>query len=237
MSRFRAEDTVGQVVATSPPTSRVFEKYGIDYCCGGKVSLKEVCAKRGLEAPKVLEELDRASAAAPDAEDLTQLGLQDLVERILSTHHAFVKREIPRLTALMEKVVRVHGENHPESLPAMGRLWAHAAPALEQHLAKEEEMLFPWIVQLDQGRLDPSMALSIDMPISVMEAEHDEHGEAFARLRSLAGDYVAPVDACGSWRALWSGLEEFESDLHRHVHLENHVLFPQARARAGLQPA
>lgn len=236
MSRFHAEDTVAHVVAASPSTSRVFERLAIDYCCGGKISLAAACARRGVPIADVLEELDVASRGSGPDEDLSRAGLRDLIERILTKHHAFVKREIPRLTMLMQKVARVHGENHPDTLPAMARIWAITAPAFEQHMAREEEVLFPWIAALDEGRVSPSQAQGIEMPISVMEAEHDEHGAAFARLRALASDYVAPADACGSWRALWSGLEEFEQDLHRHVHLENHLLFPLARARAGLQP-
>ncbi len=236
MSRFRTEDTVASVVASSPPTSRVFEKHGIDYCCGGKISLSAACAQRGVDASTLVDELEQASAGSGSEADLSKTGLRDLIDLILSKHHAYVKREIPRLSTLMEKVARVHGENHPESLPPMAKLWRIAAAAFEQHMAREEEVLFPWIFALDEGRVSAAQARGIEMPISVMEAEHDEHGAAFARLRELAGNYTLPADACGSWRALWSGLEEFEQDLHRHVHLENHLLFPGARARAGLQP-
>ena len=236
MSRFQASDTVGRIVASSPPTSRVFEAHAIDYCCGGGVALAQACAKRGLAGTGILEELERAGAASGPAEDLTRLGLRDLVDRILSVHHAFVKREIPRLSGLLEKVVGVHGARHAALLPPFARLWGDVAPALLQHLEKEEEMLFPWIVALDERRLPAEIARSLDAPIAMMEAEHDEAGAIFGKMRALANGYLAPADACGSWRALWSGLDEFELDLHRHVHLENHVLFPLVRARVERPP-
>jgi regulator of cell morphogenesis and NO signaling len=236
MSRFHPTDTVARIVATSPPTSRVFEKLAIDYCCGGGVSLADACTKRGLAVATVIDDLERAGAASGPAEDLSRLGMRDLVDRILSVHHTFVKREIPRLSGLVEKVVRAHGANHPALLPPLARLWAEVAPALSQHLEKEEEMLFPWIVALDERRLPAEIARSLDAPIEMMEAEHDEAGGIFARMRALANGYVAPADACGSWRALWSGLDEFELDLHRHVHLENHLLFPLVRERMAMQP-
>lgn len=236
MSRFHANDTIGRIVAQSPPTSRVFERHAIDYCCGGGVSLADACAKRGLTVAGVLAELEGTGATSGPAEDLSRLGLRDLVERILAVHHTFVKREVPRLSGLMDKVVRVHGANHPALLPPLAGLWREVAPALMQHLGKEEEMLFPWIVALDERRLPAEIARSLGAPIEMMEAEHDEAGGIFARMRALASGYVPPADACGSWRALWSGLDEFELDLHRHVHLENHVLFPLVRARVETQP-
>ncbi len=237
MSRFQATDAVARIVATSPRTSRVFERHAIDYCCGGGVSLADACAKKGLEPARVLDELDSVGAPGGPAEDLSRLGLRDLVDRILSIHHTFVKREIPRLSGLLEKVVRVHGANHPELLAPLARLWGEVSPALMQHLEKEEEMLFPWIVALDERRLPPEIARSLDAPIEMMEAEHDEAGAVFGRMRTLANGYVPPADACGSFRALWSGLDEFELDLHRHVHLENHVLFPAVRARVESGPS
>lgn len=237
MSRFNLEDSVAHVVATAPRTSRVFERHGVDFCCGGKISLAQACERRGIETQRMLDELELATREAAPEEDMSGVGIPALIERIVTHHHEFVRRETPRLGALMQKVARVHGENHPDTLPAMARIWAAVSKAFEQHMAREEEVLFPWFAALDEGRVTSDMARGLEMPIAVMESEHDEHGAAFAHLRALANGYVVPDDACGSWRALWSGLDEFERDLHRHVHLENHLLFPLARARAGLQPA
>jgi regulator of cell morphogenesis and NO signaling len=231
--RFHAQQEVSSVVAAAPRTSRVFERLGIDYCCGGKTPLEKACAAKGLDPQRVLSELEAAVAAPSSERDWTNESASALVEHVLSTHHVFVKRELPRLVALMDKVNRVHGLTHLDSIPEMARIWTRLAFEVEQHLTKEEEILFPMILALDQGRASSGHCGGVGVPIRVMEWEHEEHGKAFARLRVLANDYVPPPDACGSWRALWSGLDEFEKDLHMHVHLENNVLFPKARALAG----
>ncbi len=231
MSRFQPEQTVASVVATAPETSRVFERHGIDYCCGGKIPLQDACARRGVAPDLLLQELE--AAAGPGAAPQRVWGegeMGELVDHILATHHAFVKREIPRLSALVDKVHRVHGDTHPDTLPELARTWHAWAQELALHLEKEEMVLFPALKNLAAGR-PFTLHCGLEGPISMMEWEHDQHGLVLARLRALTGGYVPPPEACGSWRALWSGLEAFERDLHQHVHLENNVLFPMARAR------
>jgi regulator of cell morphogenesis and NO signaling len=233
MSRFHPDQTVASVVTASPGTSRVFERYGIDYCCGGHVALAAACARKGVEADVVLSELDAAAAQRADEGDASWSNASALVDYILEVHHSFVHRELPRLSALMAKVERVHGPSHPEQIPAMARIWARVAAELAQHMAKEEQVLFPMIRALEAGRA-PDVGCGIEGPLFVMEAEHEQAGHALAEMRALAQDYAVPEGACGSWRALWSGLDEFEKDLHVHVHLENNVLFPRVRGLAGI---
>ncbi len=232
MSRFHPNQTVASVVAEAPRTSRVFERHGIDYCCGGKIPLADACAKKGLETDLVLHDLDAAVATTTSDHDWTTETISALVRHILDTHHTYVARELPRLTALMDKVNRVHGANHPEVIPPMAKTWFRVAAELEQHMMKEEQILFPMILAMDSGRA-PSMHCGVEGPIRVMECEHEDAGTALQTMRRLANDYVPPADACGSWRALWSGLDEFEKDLHVHVHLENNVLFPRVRELTG----
>jgi regulator of cell morphogenesis and NO signaling len=229
MPRFRASQTVASVVADAPGTSRLFERLGIDFCCGGHVPLSEAVARKGLQVEAVLLGLAQAAAERPGlpAEDAWPTA-SSLIDHVLEVHHSFVAREIPRLSALMEKVNRVHGPSHSEQIPLMARIWARVAAELDAHMRKEEEILFPAIRAIE-ARRTPVMPCGVEGPMAVMEAEHEEAGRALRQLRALAKDYEVPADACGSWRALWSGLDEFERDLHVHVHLENALLFPRVR--------
>ena len=236
MGRFTTTTEVASIVTAAPRTARVFERHGIDYCCGGRVPLEEACAAKGLDAAAVLGEVEAAAGQGAPERDLSQAGVPEVVQHILDVHHAYVKREIPRLDALMEKVVRVHGPHHPDLFPDVQRTWRRIAGDLEPHLAKEEEILFPLLVARAGGRPTRGPMMDPSMPIRVMEAEHEEVGEAYAHLREITHGFVPPEEACGSWRALWAGLEEFEEDLHRHIHLENHVLFPKALELTGTTP-
>lgn len=229
MSRFQSTQTVASVVAEAPRTARVFERHGIDFCCGGKVALEQACVEKGVSANVLLDELERAATVVePGRRDWRAARAGEVVQHVLDVHHAFVKRELPRLGALMDKVERVHGAAHPTVIPPMARLWRQLSMELAMHLRKEEEILFPAIRALDEGHL-PAHHCGVEGPVRVMELEHEDHGRLLARLRALSRGYVPPEEACGSWRALWAGLDEFEKDLHVHVHLENEVLFPKSR--------
>jgi regulator of cell morphogenesis and NO signaling len=225
--RFDPKQEVASVVAAAPGTSRVFERHGIDFCCGGRMPLESACAKKGLDVARVLEELDAATATDDGAvEDWGSKPVGALIDHILARHHEYVRREIPRLTALMDRVLRVHGQAHPE-IRAIARIWDRTGPGLGLHMQKEEQVLFPAARDLERSGGDPGFGL--DGPIDVMEMEHEEHGGALATMREISGGFAVPPDACGSWRALYGGLDEFEKDLHVHVHLENNVLFPRLR--------
>lgn len=238
MSILDAQVTVGQLVAERPGRSRVFERLDIDYCCGGKVPLEQACRARGLDVEVVLRELaaqDDAPAEAVEA-DWASWTMGELVDHIVDVHHGYLRRELPRLAGLVDKIAEVHGKGHPE-LRDVRAVFASLKAELEAHIVKEERVLFPIIKQLEAATDLPSFHCgSVDHPIRAMEFEHDDAGAALARLRALTGGYVPPADACNTYRAALAGLAELEADLHQHIHKENNILFPRAHdAEAALR--
>ena len=226
--------TVGEIAAENPSSVRVFERYGIDYCCGGKVSLAEACRSRGIEPVAVQVELEQAAAANPaDQRDWKAAPLAALIDHIVSTHHAYLKSELPRLQFLLDKVQAAHGARHGDSLAPLGGAFEGLRAELEAHLGKEEMVLFPMIKAMQAaqqaGRPAPAAHCgSVNNPIRVMVHEHDNAGHALESMRASTGNYTLPADACNTYRALFTGLQEMEADLHRHIHLENNILFPRA---------
>jgi len=217
------ETRVGQLAAEHPLATRVFFRHGIDYCCGGGRSLQEICEKKGLDTSSVIEEIGREleSSGAPE-HSWEQAPLDDLIEHILSAFHRPLNEELPRLESMARKVVDVHGDKDPERLSELLSVYLGLKSELDQHMLKEEQILFPMIRE-GHG----AMAVG---PVSVMKHEHDSAGEALRRLRELTDDYQVPAQACNTWRALWHGLEALEESLHEHIHLENNILFPRALA-------
>jgi regulator of cell morphogenesis and NO signaling len=220
--------TVGQLVAERPERARVFERLGIDYCCGGRKPLEDVCAQRGLDPERVRAELNAADAgpARSDGPDWNTAPLSQLADNIQNTHHALMRAELPRAEALVKKVARAHGERHPE-LVELDRAFGPFAAEMSSHMVKEESVLFPWIRGLESGRAgQPGMQLS--QPVRCLMADHDQAGQALQRMRELTGGFTPPADACGSYRVMLSTLAEIEADMHTHVHKENNILFPRA---------
>lgn len=223
------EKTVGQLVAENPARSRVFEKLGIDYCCGGKLPLSEACQKVGLDASSVLATLE-AAEGAPTASDVDpqSMSLTELCDHIESVHHAYLKAEFPRLTQLTGKVLEQHGTNFP-FLPELRSTYLALQDELQNHMMKEEQILFPAIRDLEAGRPPQSPCGShLEGPISVMEHEHDSAGAALERIRTLTKNYTAPDGVCNTFHAMLDALKYLETDLHMHIHKENNVLFPRA---------
>ena len=218
-----SESKVGQIAAEHPLATRVFARHGIDFCCGGGQPLGQVCAARGLDTAAVLTEI-RNELAGPERTEVRwdQAPLGDLVEHILAAYHKPLKEELPRLEAMARKVVDVHRDKQPEKLPELLSVYLGLKAELEQHMAKEEQILFP-MIQSGQGAMAQG-------PIAVMEHEHDSAGNALKRLRELTNGYEVPEEACNTWRALWHGLAAVEESLHQHIHLENNILFPRALA-------
>ncbi len=238
MTAIEARMTVGELVAQRISRARVFERFGIDYCCGGKTPLIEACANGDVELNDVLEALREAEAHSPSDQekDWSQESMSALVDHILATHHAFLREELPRLVELTEKVVAAHSERHPE-VRLVREVCLSLKNELEMHMGKEEEILFPMVKQIDSGRIGAAGHCgSVVNPIQVMEQEHDNAGKALARLRDLTNGFVPPEDACVTYRALLDGLAGLEADLHLHIHKENNILFPKA-IRAESRPS
>ena len=234
-----ATQTVGEIAAELPNATREFEKLGIDYCCGGSRTLQQACLEANLSLDETLARLEKSHASPqPDADrDWQKLSLGDLIGHITTTHHAFVREESPRLQALAAKVVGVHGKNHPELLQVQ-QAFAALAEELRIHLMKEEQMLFPYISLMEESALagepaPPAMFGTVANPVRMMMQEHDGAGDALRSLRVITNSYALPGDACISYRTLYHALQGFESDLHRHIHLENNILFPRAVAMEG----
>jgi len=229
MTTATAETHVADLVLEEPGRARVFERFGIDYCCGGKTPLSTACAERDLDLDAVLAALDEAAAGDPGEADWTAASLAELCDHIVGQHHAYLSEELPRLRELAVKVARAHGDRHPE-LAEVEATFTAVADELEQHMAKEELVLFPACVALERGSGGGFAFGSVANPIAAMVHEHDEVGAGLARLRSLTRGYEPPADACNSYRSLLDRLETLELDTHRHVHEENNVLFPRALA-------
>jgi regulator of cell morphogenesis and NO signaling len=225
--------TVGELVAERPARSRVFEELGIDYCCGGKLSLAEACARKGLDPDDVGRRLAAAAPAEPES-DWRSAPLAGLCDHIVRTHHAYLRRELPRLRGLLAKLARVHGDRHPE-LRGVLTVFGPFADELTAHMAKEEWVLFPLIARIESG--DVPRTPRVLQPIAVMEAEHDDAGRALAEMRRLTGGFAVPADGCNTYRAALAGLAELEADMHAHVHKENNILFPRAAQLVAPDPS
>lgn len=222
--------TVGRIVAEAPQLSRVFEELDIDYCCGGKRPLEEVCRERQIDIEQLVARLQQAGAAstAVAGESWLAAPLWELCEHIERTHHDYLRRELPRLEAIIAKVVSAHGASHPE-LAQVQAAFGELRAELEPHMMKEECILFPSIRYLEaHGKPIRFPFGSLANPIRVMVSEHDHAGDALARIRQLAADYVPPTGACNTYRVMLEGLATLERDMHQHVHKENNILFPRA---------
>jgi regulator of cell morphogenesis and NO signaling len=227
------EKTVREYAVETPGATRVFEKLKIDYCCGGGRSLSDACAAAGVEVGQVESLLDAASGPQVEMPAAVQSGtLSELIDYILGKHHTFTRDEMERITALAEKVATKHGGNHPELL-TVRELFRRLCEDLRPHMFKEEMILFPYIKQLESAAAAGTHAPyapfgTVANPVRMMMLEHDTAGEILRELRAASDDYSAPAEGCTSYRTLYGALEEFEADLHRHIHLENNVLFPRA---------
>jgi regulator of cell morphogenesis and NO signaling len=229
------EKTVRELALENPGATRVFEKLGIDYCCGGNRSLEEACRTANLKVDQVLESLAIASAkatAGPDDRDWQTEPISALIAHIQQTHHVYTREEIARLGPLFDKVCSVHGKNHPELLDIRDTFQA-LAQELGSHLMKEEMILFPYVLKMAAaGKERPTSAPfgSVQNPVFMMEREHDSAGQALRTMNQASHGYSAPENACVSYQTLYKALAVFEADLHRHIHLENNILFPRAVA-------
>ncbi|MBK5331688.1 MAG: iron-sulfur cluster repair di-iron protein [Ilumatobacteraceae bacterium] len=225
MMKIDVSTTLAEAVDAFPQLAREFERRGLDYCCGGRRPLGEACALIGLDPEATVDELSAAASVSGSAE-WTTMTADVLVDHLEATHHRYLWEEMPRVTALVDKIVAVHGARHPE-LVEVASCFAHVRADLEPHMVKEERMLFPMIRELATSTGTPSFQCgSLRNPISVMLSEHDAVGDLLARLHRLTDGYTAPADGCASYVACFAAMAGLEADTHLHIHKENNVLFP-----------
>jgi regulator of cell morphogenesis and NO signaling len=230
-----ARRTVRELAMENPSAPKVFEKLGIDYCCGGTKSLEEACRASNLSINQVIDSLEMAEEAAHAAQkdrDWRTEPLANLITHIINTHHKYTRDEMARLVPLLDKVCSVHGKHHPELLKVRAG-FAGLVQELTTHMMKEEQVLFPYILRTEEATIQhepvlPSPFGSVQNPVSMMEHEHDSAGNALRAMRHASFGYTTPGDACISFQTLYKALADFEADLHQHIHLENNILFPRA---------
>jgi regulator of cell morphogenesis and NO signaling len=230
MKNINADTTVGEIVRAFPARSRVFENLGIDYCCGGKKPLREVCRSCGLDPATVvamlaaLDNVPETSLADPD--NITLSELCDHIERV---HHGYLREELPRLDFMTHKVSAVHGDSEPR-LVEIRRVFENFKAKITSHTQEEDENVFPAIRQLEKAGRDKSVAFGFTEELEKLEAEHEKTGAALREFKELTDNYTPPEWACNTFRALYDGLARLEKDMHQHVHKENNVLFPKTLA-------
>lgn len=229
-----SERSIGQLVAERPSRSRVFERWGIDYCCGGKKRLEQTCKSLAIDLEAVQQDLeDESIFETDDRTDWNSVPLPALVSNIVNTHHAYLREALPRLSALTQKVRDAHGKRHPELAP-LAEVFSSFREHMEEHAGKEERFLFPYIEALASNEAQPALECgSIANAIQVMEREHEDAGDALDAMRRLTSGYRVPEGACATYRAMLDALAQLEADTHTHVHKENHILFPRAVALEG----
>ncbi len=224
--------TVAEIVTENIKASHIFKKYNIDFCCGGGVTIEKVCSKKGIDYELLEKEILEIDAKAEDSNDYNKWELPFLIDYIVNVHHKYVAENIPLLSMYATKVAKVHGHHYKEVV-TINNLFQEVAKELSAHMMKEELVLFPFIKQLARAKKEgivPSRPhfSSVTNPISMMESEHENAGDIFKEISKLTHKYTPPEGACNTFRALYDKLEEFEEDLHKHIHLENNILHPKA---------
>lgn len=224
--------TVADCVTENIKASHVFKKYGIDFCCGGGISVEKACEKKGVNYKVLVDELERINSIGDGETNYNEIPLDELIDHIVEKHHAYVEANIELLLQYSSKVARVHGGSNPD-LIRVYELFKNVAGELASHLKKEELILFPFIKKMlktekEGGKLVVPSFSTVENPVKMMEAEHEEAGDVFKEISILTNNYTPPAHACNTYRALFDKLEEFEQDLHEHIHLENNILHPKA---------
>ena len=234
--------SLAQIVSNNYRAASVFEKYHLDFCCKGKQTLQQACAEKDLRIENVIADLETAEQSSSDKVTINfeNLSLAQLSEYIVMTHHSYVKNEMPQILSYLQKVASRHGEHHPEMLKVF-ELFAAVKEEMELHMQKEEQILFPRIQETEK-MVNDGIEIRINhtylqAPINMMEQEHDHAGSMLAEINRLTDNYHPPADACTTYKLSFAALQAFEMDLHRHVHLENNILFPKALQLFGISSA
>ncbi|WP_406843452.1 iron-sulfur cluster repair di-iron protein [Flavobacterium soyae] len=225
--------TIGEYVAKDFRTAALFSKYGIDFCCNGNRSIEEACQKKAVTADVLLQEIETVLSSKSDSGiDYNAWPIDLLADYIEKTHHRYVSEKTPILLQFLDKLSRVHGAKHPELL-LINELFKGCSGELAQHMKKEELILFPFIKKMVHATLSDELIElphfeTIQNPIAMMMHEHDAEGVRFRKIAELTNNYTPPADGCNTYKVTFAMLEEFEQDLHKHIHLENNILFPKA---------
>ena len=225
--------TLSEIVKNNFRTASLFEKYGLDFCCNGKRSLTDACTEKGINPENIIKEIENMSSSGSKEEIRPDNWKLDfLIGYIINNHHSYVNRMLPVISVHTQKVASVHGENHPET-KKIAEIFASINNEMRHHMMKEEKILFPHIlklVALSGNRDEKNIPYfgTIKNPIAMMEAEHESAGGGMSEIRKLSNNFTPPTDACETYKISFKELKEFEEDLHRHVHLENNILFPKA---------
>ena len=226
-------ETLGEIVAKDFRKAEVFNKFGLDFCCGGKKTVKEACAEKGLDLTKVEHELQNADKNVSNTRPLpyNDWNLDFLADYIVNTHHSYVKKTIPDIRSYAEKVAKVHGAHHPELLK-INKLAQEVCDEMSEHMVKEETVLFPYVKHLvntqNNGYVKFDSLDTVKEPIDIAVTEHELVGNNMDEIKEISNNFALPEDACASYAFLFKTLDEFENDLHVHIHLENNILFPKA---------
>ncbi|MFA7403773.1 MAG: iron-sulfur cluster repair di-iron protein [Pelobacteraceae bacterium] len=231
--KFTSETTIGAIVADDFRTAGVFEKHGIDFCCGGRISLAVICQEKGLDPTALLREISEIKNTPVDrSHNYSAWALPFLADYIINTHHAYLNENTAQIVAYTNKIAEVHGSHHPEVIE-IAAIFAKIATDMAAHLREEEEVLFPAIKRIDAARKAGNTPEAADVEtiratLTRLDREHQEIGDAVHTIRHLANGYAIPADVCNTFVVTYHKLQEFEDDLHKHVHLENNILFPKA---------
>ncbi|WP_103071610.1 iron-sulfur cluster repair di-iron protein [Aquimarina sediminis] len=224
--------TVAEIVTENIKTAHIFKKYGIDFCCGGGVSVKTACSDKDIDFTVLEKELSAVDTIIKNVHDYNNWDLNFLMDHIINIHHKYVEESIPLLIQYSDRVATVHGTHYKEVV-VINKLFHEVAQELTSHMRKEELVLFPYIQQLvnaEKNNASPMEAHfgTVKNPIRMMESEHENAGDIFKKIAELTNNYMPPEGACNTFKALYSKLDEFEQDLHQHIHLENNILHPKA---------
>lgn len=228
---FLVTDRIGEIVTRFPKAADVFKDYRVDFCCGGDRPVQEALQEQGLKEDEVLGKINALYEELKDQKiedkDWTKESAARLIEHVVNTHHAYLNAELPRISELTTKILRVHGANHPE-IATVHRLFHQLKLELEQHLIKEEEIEFPLIKEYEENP-SPERLQKLLQAIEKLGEEHEGAGALLKELRTVTKDYALPEDACNTYRLTYQKLEELENDTFQHVHLENNILFSRLK--------
>jgi len=228
-----SKKTIGEIVAEDYRTAKIFEDHGIDFCCGGKTTLSAICMEKGIDVASITEELEAAKSNPVErSQNFASWELSFLIGYIINVHHTYIKENTGQIAAYSHKIAEVHGAHHPEVIE-IAAIFDKMATDLTIHLQEEEETFFPAVKRVDMDKKTGATPAASDLEtiknsLVKLSKEHEEVGDAIHKIRYLAGGYAIPGDVCNTFMVTYQKLKEFEDDLHKHVHLENNILFPKA---------